>query len=57
MSDDVVTVLLRSKVVGSCNDFLDNWRVYVGPRELLKHALDNSASALVLAQQKDLVLD
>ena len=50
MSDDVVTVLLRSKVVGSCNDFLDNWCVYVGPRELLKHALDNAAATLVLAQ-------
>ena len=57
MRDDVVTVLLWSEVIGGGDYFLDNWRVYVGPRELLKHALDNSAAALVLAQQKDLVLD
>ena len=57
MSDDVVTVLLWSEVIGGGDYFLDNWRVYVGPRELLKHALDYSAAALVLAQQKDLVLD
>lgn len=50
MSDDVVTVLLWGEVIGGRDYFLDNWCVDVCPRELFKHALDNTTSALVLAQ-------
>lgn len=57
MSDDIVAVLLRSKVIGGGDDLLDNWRAYVSPRELLKHTLDNTAAALVFTQKKHLVLD
>ena len=50
MSDDVVTILLRSEVIGGRDYFLNNWCVDVGPREFFKHTLDNTAASLVLAQ-------
>ena len=57
MSDDIVAVLLRSKVICCGDDLLDNWHVYIGSRELLKHTLDNTAAAFVFTQKKHLVLN
>ena len=57
MRDDIVAVLARSQVASFCNDSLDDLLINKFARELLKHALNDTAASLVLAEVKNLLFD